>query len=549
MPNGSIVARRSRILEWWPLIAAVLVMIPRLASPQLGLLDDAVTVCQSRGILAGEFTKVLQADAAQGRLRPTYWLYGALNYWLSWLAPFPAFLANLFLLLWIVGCLAMILRSAGRVWWEAGLAAVLLLGSVPTIETFYTLSKSEGLQVAGFLTCILLTVASARSQGVLAPRCYLAGAYLLAAASIFVKETSAAFFGVGLGWWLVGRYWPGAETGAVWARCRKRIFICGIVVSALLLGCYIEVIGRPFSGAGYGRGYELSLSRLTKSSLSSVMLLTHDLPYLFAGLLLAFWLLVRGKQFITRWHADVLIWMLCWLVVLVPWQAPLSYHLFPFAVGAAVFTATVLKDFLTWASERSPGLRSLAIACIGITSAVASVNAVTAAKCQLAVDHANEELLDYLERLPGGARVLVNLPEGNEYVFEIGLHLSQLRGRADLAVGHLKLPVSAVFAGRKPIYIVTPYMKHQLVPSVRVAVHESGARQWSETLRAAFGSRALLERSVRAQFQSFDVAPHWTLCPVFGRIAGPYCVPIRPPVDGRLHRYGWDVYRVSESHP
>lgn len=54
-----------------PLVLAILIMAPRLASPQFGLLDDGAMLAEVRQILLGDLG--MSHDLQAGRFRPLYW--------------------------------------------------------------------------------------------------------------------------------------------------------------------------------------------------------------------------------------------------------------------------------------------------------------------------------------------------------------------------------------------------------------------------------------------------------------------------------------------
>ena len=56
-----------------PVVLADLVMIPRLASPQFGLLDDGLTLQTGRQVV-GHWSRALHLVPETGRFVPAYWL-------------------------------------------------------------------------------------------------------------------------------------------------------------------------------------------------------------------------------------------------------------------------------------------------------------------------------------------------------------------------------------------------------------------------------------------------------------------------------------------
>ena len=132
-----------KLLKGWlfylPLILCVLLMLPRLLSPQFGLFDDGKTI-----IAAKEMAKNLSYftfEADEGRFRPIYWLYFSTLNWIFGENPFWFFLGNTVLLViatWLLMVFTQMVTGRRTQTWIAGLFFVL---SGPVIENYYTLSK------------------------------------------------------------------------------------------------------------------------------------------------------------------------------------------------------------------------------------------------------------------------------------------------------------------------------------------------------------------------------------------------------------------------
>src|SRR5436190_20723467 len=71
---------KGRAMVQWaaPAALALLVRLPRLASPQFGLLDDGLTLQTGREVI-GRWSSVLHLIPETGRFFPAYWLL----YWLA----------------------------------------------------------------------------------------------------------------------------------------------------------------------------------------------------------------------------------------------------------------------------------------------------------------------------------------------------------------------------------------------------------------------------------------------------------------------------------
>ena len=61
-----------------PIIVAVLIMLPRLLSPQFGLFDDGRSMVTAQKVTQGVWD--MSVDDFEGRFRPLYWLFFALPY-------------------------------------------------------------------------------------------------------------------------------------------------------------------------------------------------------------------------------------------------------------------------------------------------------------------------------------------------------------------------------------------------------------------------------------------------------------------------------------
>src|ERR671925_1571937 len=84
---------RGRAMVQWvaPGVLALLVMLPRLASPQFGLLDDGLTLETGRETI-GRWSSVLALIPETGRFFPAYWLVYSGGFAVVGVRP-PAFFA------------------------------------------------------------------------------------------------------------------------------------------------------------------------------------------------------------------------------------------------------------------------------------------------------------------------------------------------------------------------------------------------------------------------------------------------------------------------
>jgi hypothetical protein len=176
------------------------------------------------------------------------------------------------------------------------------------------------------------------------------------------------------------------------------------------------------------------------------------------------------------------------------------------------------------------------------------VNGLTNGRLQLAIDRTNADLLvDLARQTPEHGTVLLNLPQNNEYLFEVRLQLQLLYGRADLRVVDLG---TAPPPAADDVRVATPRMDNQELLTPRVGVYEAGARQWRNDLLRRFGTRLETVDSVEQRVPLVLFAPEKPLCRLVGRIGlveGLPCDSERPTLNRNTFAYGWDVYRVLPS--
>ena len=119
-----------------PLALGVLVMLPRLISPQFGLLDDGAMLAEVRKILSGDLA--MSHDLQAGRFRPLYWGYFTLIYLLAGPAPFWFFIGQTCILLTLIITIQALMKRWGASPWQRFSTSLIFLLAVPIIENFYT---------------------------------------------------------------------------------------------------------------------------------------------------------------------------------------------------------------------------------------------------------------------------------------------------------------------------------------------------------------------------------------------------------------------------
>ncbi|PYO17596.1 MAG: hypothetical protein DMD85_23180, partial [Candidatus Rokuibacteriota bacterium] len=105
---------KGRAMVQWaaPAALALLVMLPRLASPQFGLLDDGLTLETGREMI-GRWSGVLALIPETGRFFPAYWLVYSAVFAVVGARPLAFFVVNVAVLAGLLAILARLVRLSG----------------------------------------------------------------------------------------------------------------------------------------------------------------------------------------------------------------------------------------------------------------------------------------------------------------------------------------------------------------------------------------------------------------------------------------------------
>jgi hypothetical protein len=510
---------------------AALVMLPRLASPQFGLLDDGLTLQTGREV-HGQWASVLRLIPETGRFNPAYWLVYSGIWSLVGSRPLAFFTVNLLLFAGLLAMLMRLVRASEGTSAAAPIAAIVFALSGPAVETFYTLSKAEPLQATWMGVSLLASAASAREvRWSLGRAGWLALAAVTALLAYATKETSVMLIPIALGWLVFEwRAHPRHDGGVRFAvSCVAVTMLAAVVFVALRWQHVALALGE----GTYTRAYALDSVGAALFRIAAWLL--RDFAWLLPVLALG----VLGAGGRRRPIVYACIWMVGWVLVYLPWPATFEYYLLPFALGAALLAGTVLAH--AWA------LRSRLAWSLLWTSAllwcVTLVNASADARVQLAVDRANADLVDFVATLPRDSHVVLNMTPTNEYHFELPMHLAEISERRDIIFLEPHEPWQSAGPGA---FVVTPEMANQPGPTVRIALHEAGVRHDNATLRTILSDGAEVVYRTSQRVGLVEVGLQRLLCPLgVGRIYDPaYCPRGREVIFHRTFVYGWQVHRV-----
>jgi hypothetical protein len=535
--------------RWFaPGALAVLVMLPRLASPQFGLLDDGLTLQTGREMI-GRWSSVLALIPETGRFFPAYWLVYSAVFGIVGVRPLAFFAVNVLLLAGLLALLARVVRLTGGTSLQATVAVVLFALCGPAIEAFYTLSKAEPLQMMWIGVAMLATAASASERGWGGRAALITLASAASVLAYTTKETSLVLIPVSLGW--VAIEWSSAGTRhQVYARFAHTYAAVSCAAATAFLVLRWRYASLPLGEGTYTRAYALQPETLGPALFRIAAWMVRDFAFLLPLLAATVVAVQRGRP---EWRRPILyacVWMGGWLAVYAPWPATFEYYLLPFAFGAALFAGTMVGDLWGVRGSQYPVATRRwawsALAASGLLWLPGVVNAAADGRVQLAVDRANADLVDFLADLPSGSRVVLNTTHANEYLYELPLHLSEIKRRSDLVVQHIG---AAAPDARSPaqVFVATPKMANQPGPTVRIALHEAGVKRDTTRLREMLSDGGELVYTTERHVRLVELGMHRLLCHVAARpfIDVTYCPSDRGVVYARTFTYGWQVHRLA----
>ena len=541
--------RYRAIVEWFaPGALAMLVMLPRLASPQFGLLDDGLTLQTGRETV-GRWASVLGLIPETGRFFPAYWLVYSVVFALVGPRPLAFFAVNVLLFAGLLALLARLVRLGGGSPAQTILTLVLFATCGPAIEAFYTLSKAEPLLLVWIGLSVLAAAASTREAAPARRVALIIASGLALVFAYATKETSAIVLPISLAWLAIERGSRAARPG--WGRFAMTYAALNVAAGAVFVVLRWRYAARALGEGTYTRAYALRLETLGPALFRIGAWLIRDFLFLAPLVLIALMTIRAAPADSRRLMLYAGVWMLAWLAVYAPWPATFEYYLLPFAFGASIFGGVVAHDL--WRRCRlasSSAARRLAWSALAATALLwlpGIVNAAADARVQLVVDRANAELVDFLARLPRSSRIVLNSTSANEYLSELPLHLAELKRRPDLVVQHVG---AAVLSGHttRDVFVATAMIQQPPGPTVRIAVHEAGVPRDAKRLAEMLGTSGDAVYTTERRARVVEIAMHRLLCPLARApfVDPTYCPGDRGIFTARTFAYGWRVDRVPE---
>ncbi|OGN95631.1 MAG: hypothetical protein A2Z71_00565 [Chloroflexi bacterium RBG_13_50_21] len=544
--NASINLKKyAPILLYTPILVCVLIMLPRLISPQFGLMDDGRGVLISRGIMQGNLD--LSWDIQAGRLRPVYWAGFAFWYMLADGHAFWYFLGNLIVFsatTWVLIRLVIELGGSMLQAWASGMIFAL---SPPVIENVYTLSKAENLQLFLLCTAIWLVVIAIKYGRGYSYWVTLVGALLLVQTACFTKESTLLMIPISISWWLIS--WLGKLRKISTATFAEKVTRWLTLISLLSGGVYYLArsifISSKIIGVGQGSSFSFEGSQILTGLVRWGGWILRDFIWLMPMILVVLiWCLVKRQPPRSGLWIFAGVWMLAWLGVYIPWYFGAEYYLMPFTAGVAVLSGVLLVEIIAFIGNPRRIWKATGTITLGLTSLLflaTQANSYSDASVQLAQDAANTSVMEYVaENAPVGSIVLVNIQLANEYIEQMEFLLKYDYGRTDLKIDYYHDQDLEQLAKQYPeVLILAAHMENQPKMTVRMGLIDHTLEIWN----------SLLAYKIDTWKETFQVRRVPALVMIdFPRLICPvikqenYCSPDSGLVNIQNLLYQWTVY-------
>ena len=535
----------SRYWIFTPLIVCVLIMLPRLISPQFGLLDDGRSLTIAQGIMHGKWD--LSWDVIAGRARPVYWAAFAFWYLLADGHAFWYFLGNLIVFSATTYLLMRLVVALGGSNLQAWLTGLVFALSTPVIENIYTLSKGENFQVLLLISAIGLIVMAVKTGMGVRYWLLVVGATLLMLVACFTKENTLIMLPISLVWWAIawlGR-WKHISSVQFVEKVTRMIMFSSLVSGAIFYLGRTIMLSSKILGVGQSSEFSFAPSQILNSLVRWGGWMLRDYS----------WLLPMGITMLVvcliqcRWPRSGLwwlagVWMVFWLGLYLPWHFALEYYLLPFAAGTAVLAGVMLVEIIDLLKQPGRIWRWISFAALAITALLllaTQANSFTDASIQLTQDAANSHVLDYVgKNAPQGSLVVVNIQLANEYIEQMQLMLANFYHRPDLElVSYQGEELSLLKTQSHATYFLLADLENQPKMTVRMGLDEPSLQVWNSSVLPMLSSwQAVFQVTEKPHILTVDYPR--LLCSVIYREN--YCSAGNGLVNYKQFHYQWTVY-------
>ncbi len=529
-----------------PLVIAVLVMAPRLASPQFGVMDDGLIYTEVQKIREGDLS--MGYDLQAGRFRPLYWLYFTLIYTLAGSNPVWFFVGHLVILMILLIEIRSLMKSMRATDGAILLAQLVFLFSIPIIENFYTLSKGDPLSLV-FILASLISFEKLKSTSRTTARvAYLALAFINGLFAIWAKETAYIM----------------APISAVWAGyalLRRKIYpkwkvqAYGLYFAAMAgaMGAFFLIraaVGAPpVTGGTFTERYIFTWEAIFSRIPRWMTLFASYYHYLVPLAAMAGLILISKQRISPDDELDFFawgLWLLAWVGALMPWEYARAYYLLAFSLGVSILVGLIAPYIRNLTQNPKPWIRraSLALTALFALLFLASLTHYrTHARAQLIFDLMNHEMLQIATQVtPEDGRVFVSLEEKKEYVEGIEYFLVDFYGLTEIEYTHIDVEALERLHWYPGGVVLMPTIENMPRLLVRAGVDEKFTMLWNEIVLRNQGDRFVPVAQVHDRFRVINLNLPVMACPLIGPTG--YCEDPDPFFDTRVFSYGWNIFTI-----
>jgi hypothetical protein len=530
-----------------PLIIAVLIMTPRLTSPQFRFLDDGYILNEVRKILGGDIS--MTNDLVAGRFRPFYWLYFTIIYALAGPNPFWFFIGHLIILLVVLVEIRLLLKHYQAKDWQILLTSLIFLFSVPIVENFYTLSKGETLQLIFLLASLLCLERLKKSNNTKTTLAWTVLASLSILSAIWAKETTYVMLPLVFVW---GGYVIFRRDAIPKEEKRAQVlFVLSALGSLAIYLLFRHLWGTPpMTDGTYTNRYTLSPITLLTRVPRWLTLYAFYFSYLLPLTVMVVILLLSKKakqdslrKVIFYWG----MWILAWSVGFMPWEYAESYYLLPFTVGISILTgllAPAIAQAIKGDNKTIRWAMTLMTALYLVLFLITLTHYHTHARVQLSFDRMNDQMMMHTKQiLDENGDLIIGTKRFNEYVQNLGHFLIDQYGMTGITYDFVSLETLLNIHTRSKAILLLPYIDNQPRLLLRAGVEEEFTMAWVDEIQRTLDGQLILDARFRDEFSIININLPVLACPLLGERG--FCEHPDPFFDTRTFSFGWDIYRIQ----
>jgi hypothetical protein len=530
-----------------PLLMAVLIMIPRLLSPQFGVMDDGLIYVEVQKILQGDFS--MDYDIQAGRFRPLYWLYFTLIYLIAGPNPIWFFIGHLLILLILLIEIRALMKHYQARDWQILLTSLVFLFTIPIIENFYTLSKGDPLSLVFILASLVCFEKIKGTDQKTVRWIFALLAFLNGLFAIWAKETAYIMAPISAGW---AAYIIFLQRKNFSQRKRQSYLIYFASMSASMAAFFLlrSVFGAPaVTDGSFTVRYSFTVGSLLERIPRWVTLYASYYHYLvpFVAMAAIILLLKRDidpeqKLYFFQWG----LWLLAWVGALLPWEYARAYYLLAFSLGASILIGLFAGHLGEMINHTHQALRwsTITLTVLTVVLFFASLTHYrTHAWVQLIFDRTNAQMLEITHEItPENGAVFVSLETRKEYVEGIEYFLVDFYGLSAIDYTHISVETLERLHWYSDGIVLMPYVSNLPRLVVRAGVDEEFTMLWNEIVVRNKGDRLIPITQVREDFRIINLNLPVIFCPIVGNKG--FCENHDPFLDTRVFNYGWDIYTI-----